>query len=106
MQVTKKLTIAQALEGAAVDDDMPVGWLNSFVEKVKRATPDKQNGEVMVRGAAGIYAEWQHTLSPQEEMEARLDELIRKAVQIQSMLPRKGESMSAEQVDTLRRIIG
>jgi len=106
MQVTKKLTIAKALEGSAVDDSMPVGWLSSFVAKVKAATPNMQNGEVLVRGAAGIYAEWQHTLSPQEELEHHLEEMRVNALRIKSMLPRKGEAMTAEQVDILRQIVG
>jgi len=106
MQVTKKLCIAEALAGADVDDDMPVGWLISFVERVKKATPNMQNGEVMIRGAANIYAEWQHTLSREEEVEARLDSYEKKAAQINAMIPRKGEPMTADQVDILRQIIG
>lgn len=106
MQVTKKVTIAKALEGAAVDDSMPLGWLVTFVDRVNKQNPGANNGDIRVRGAAGIYAEWQHTLTPQEEVEARLQDLYTKAEQIKSLLPRKGEPLSADAVDRLRQILG
>jgi len=97
-----KLTMAQALSGAQVDDNMPVNWLSTFVKKVNDATPNYQNGTVLVRGAANIWAEWTHTLSPQEELEARLAKYESIAAQVAALLPRQGEAMTAERVDKLR----
>jgi hypothetical protein len=105
MQKLMKLTIAEALQGAEVDDSMPVAWLSTFVARVKNATDGMQPGEVVVRGAAGIWAEWKHTLTPQEEAQLRLDgyaAVIARA----KMLLGEGDTLTSEQVKALRELLG
>jgi hypothetical protein len=106
MQVTRTLTIAEALHGSEVSDSMPLGWLATFLSRVRAATEGLQPSEVRIRGAAGIYAEWQHTLSREEEAQARLDAAQAQIERIRSMLPLEGKPLSAEQVAELRQILG
>jgi hypothetical protein len=106
MQVTRKLTIAQALPGSEVDDSMPVGWVRKFLTTVERATEGMQPSEVCIRGAANIYAEWQHTLSREEEVQARLEEAQAQIERIRAFLPLEGKPLAPDQVAELRKILG
>jgi hypothetical protein len=105
MQVTKKVTISEVLKGSDVGDNIPMGWLIGFVDRIKKQNPGVRDDEIRVRGAAGIYAEWQHTLSTEEELAARLHEMYGKADKIKALLPGEGEVMTADQVYLLRQIL-
>ena len=86
-------------------DGVPFRWLSSLVEKVRTVVPDDEEATCMVRGAAGLTFEYVHTLSPLEELQARLEVLSDKAAQIRTLIPREG-GLTEQQTQMLRELIG
>ena len=106
---TKTITLRSIdlLQGLGNDrDGIPFRWLASLVEKVRAIVPDDEEGTCKVHGAAGLTFTYEHTLSPQEELEDRLGAITSAANRARALLPRKGEPMTAEQVDALRELLG
>jgi hypothetical protein len=87
-------------------DGVPFRWLESMVSKVRALVPDDEEGTCKVHGAANLTFAYEHTLSPQEELEDRLGAITAAANRARALLPRKGEPMTAEQVDALRELLG
>jgi hypothetical protein len=99
------LPIAKVLEGAAVDDEMPAGWLNSFYERARKMIPNDEWGSAKIRGASKIYISYEHSLSSEEETRVLLADATERAERVRSMLPRDGEGLTAEQVDQIRQLL-
>jgi hypothetical protein len=87
-------------------DGVPFRWLESMVSKVRALVPDDEEGTCKVHGAANLTFAYEHTLSPQEELEDLLGALTSAVDGVKALLPRKGEPMTAEQVDALRELLG
>lgn len=102
---TLSLSIAKVLEGAAVDDEMPAGWLGSFYERARKMIPAEEWGSAKVRGASKIYITYEHSLSSEEETRALLQEANGRVAQARLLLPREGEGLTAEQVEQLRQLL-
>ena len=58
----------------------------------------------MVRGAAGLTFEYQHTLSDVEQLQATVAEMQRRAEQIKALLPIEGQ-LSAQATEKLRELL-
>ena len=86
-------------------EGVPFRWLESLVEKVKAAVPDTEEVSCKVHNAQSLVFGYEHVLTPAEQLQEDLDVLKGKAAQILVMLPRDGESMTAEQVKLLRKLI-
>lgn len=85
-------------------DGVPFRWLTSLVEKVKAQVPDDEESSCVVRGAAGLTFEYQHTLSDVEQLQATVAEMQRRAEQIKALLPIEGQ-LSAQATEKLRELL-
>lgn len=105
---TKKTFILRSIDllpGLGNDHDgIPFRWLSSMVEKVRSVVPDDEEGSCMVRGAAGLTFEYQHTLSDVEQLQATVAEMQRRAEQIKALLPIEGQ-LSAQATEKLRELL-
>lgn len=105
---TKKTFILRSIDllpGLGNDHDgIPFRWLTSLVEKVRAQVPDDEESSCVVRGAAGLTFEYQHTLTQTEQLQATVAEMQAKAAQIKTLLPIEG-GVSADAADKLRELL-
>ena len=105
---TKKTFILRSIDllpGLGNDHDgIPFRWLSSMVEKVRAQVPDDEEGSCMVRGAAGLTFEYQHTLSDVEQLQATVAEMQRQIGNIKTLLPIEG-GVSPAVADKLRELL-
>ncbi|MBP6676783.1 MAG: hypothetical protein KAY54_03675 [Burkholderiaceae bacterium] len=85
-------------------DGVPFRWLASLVEKVRAQVPDDEESSCVVRGAAGLTFEYQHTLSEVEQLQATVAEMQATAEQIKAMLPIEG-GVAPAVADKLRELL-
>ena len=105
---TKKTFILRSIDllpGLGNDHDgIPFRWLTSLVEKVRAQVPDDEESSCVVRGAAGLTFEYQHTLSDVEQLQATVAEMQRQIGNIKTLLPIEG-GVSADAADKLRELL-
>lgn len=95
-----------ALQQGTDRHSVPFRWLESLVEDIKRAIPDEQEQKTcMVHGVDGLTATYDHTLTPAEIAQERMEELAQVLTSVRSALPPAGEglNLSPTQVEELRR---
>ena len=105
---TKKTFILRSIDllpGLGNDHDgVPFRWLSSMVEKVRAQVPDDEESSCVVRGAAGLTFEYQHTLTQTEQLQATIEDMQRRAEQIKALLPIEG-GVSTDAADKLRELL-
>lgn len=85
----------------------PLGWIEKWVNDVRRAIPtESERASVVVFGAEDLRAQYDDELTPAEQQADALAELTKQREAALSILPRKGEAMTAEAVEALRRALG
>lgn len=105
MTTTITLRAIDLLPGLGNEHDgVPFRWLTSLVEKVKAQVPDDEESSCVVRGAAGLTFEYQHTLTQTEQLQATIAEMQARAAQIKALLPIEG-GVSADAADKLRELL-
>lgn len=102
---TIRIPLRQVLEGSEVDDSMPAGWLATFIDRCKAAIPSSEWPTAKLRGAAGIYIEYQHALTREEVREERLARYEAARDELRALLPPDGETLSAENLAAIRRLL-
>ena len=105
---TKKTFILRSIDllpGLGNDHDgVPFRWLSSMVEKVRAQVPDDEESSCVVRGAAGLTFEYQHTLTQTEQLQATIEDMQAKAAEIRALLPIEGQ-LSASATEKLRELL-
>ena len=105
---TKKTFILRSIDllpGLGNDHDgIPFRWLTSLVEKVRAQVPDDEESSCVVRGAAGLTFEYQHTLSDVEQLQATVAEMQRQIGNIKTLLPIEG-GVTPAVADKLRELL-
>ena len=102
---TKHIPIKQVLEGSQVDDAMPAGWLTTFVDRCKAAIPSSEWPTARVRGAAGLYIEYQHAMTREEVREEKLAQYEAARDELRALLARDGDTVSTETLNAIRRML-
>jgi hypothetical protein len=95
--------------GSAVEEGVPLGWLNSFALTCRAACADEQEADTaVVYGTEHLVVKVNHALTDQEMAIEKMQEAHAKIDAIARLLPREGESLSlsADQVAQLRQVLG
>ena len=100
-----RIPIRQVLDGAEVGDSIPAGWLTTFVDRCKSAIPSSEWPTARVRGAAGIYIEYQHAMTREEVREEKLARYEAARDELRALLSRDGDAVSAETLAAIRRLL-
>lgn len=88
-------------------DGVPLRWLESLVKECLRRIPTEgERNSALVFGMEHLRVTYIDELTPEEQMRDELADLSRKLAAVQSLLPRQGETMTAEQVAALREALG
>jgi len=104
---TLTLSIANALDGVAISDEMPAGTLMAFYDRARKLVPPEEWGSAKVHGASHLSLTYEHSLSSEEETRSLLQDANTRASQVRLLLPpHPGEGLSAEQVDQIRQLLG
>jgi len=92
----------QAKSGRAIGEGVPFRWLEALVQDIQTHIPDQQEQTTcMVFGTEHLRVEYDHTLSPEEALQAQVGDLAERMREVRGLLPRPGETLPP---DTAARI--
>lgn len=91
--------------GRQAHEGVPFRALETWVQELRAKIPDSEEASCVVLGTEQLLAQYQHTLSPEEVVAERLEQLEGVRREAQDILGKSG-MLTAEEVGRLRALLG